>query len=433
MDRTQWNPETKQQELIYNMHNLYVVPQMDATNKALEAVLQGERPFTTTDTITVPNQRNGAFFNTYTENSWHGLENSIVEILHASMQGYGMVGGDICGYNGDQEITDDHRLLCLRWHQLAAFTPISRNYNQAEGTSDPYSFGQKFVDDVSDWIQKKYQLSPEMHTLMHRYVTRGVPVIRPLWYEFPEDVNARNVNDQFMFGDSMMVAPVVRRDNTVEVYAPGTAEDIWYDAYEHVPHYGGQTYIYAENNTVPESQIPIFFKQGSIVTTATNPIAVAQDVALSVMRFHEGEKQPLIFLNQKTGTARGEQYWDDGRTTTSEYVELEFNARPGSSVCSYVVDNKLRTDFSFYNSENPGISYNIDRYWIYGFDTVNCDVSATEVHSARVKFEDQSMADLELVEKDIYYAGYNGLQFRLPESVDLVRHNFVLEITLAEK
>lgn len=114
-----------------------------------------------------------------------------------------MVGADICGFNGNTTAE-----LCARWSSLGAFYPFSRNHNTDDAVEqDPPALGPPVVAAARYALQLRYSLLPYLYTLLWRSSTVGDTVMRPLWFEFPLDANSYAVEEQFMWGEAVMVVP----------------------------------------------------------------------------------------------------------------------------------------------------------------------------------------------------------------------------------
>lgn len=130
--------------------------------------------------------------------------------------------------NEDDETVADGE-LCLRWFQLAAFMPAMNSYYGMEKLRFmPYDLTGTYRDWVRRAIGRRYRLMPYLHTLMYEASATGVPSVRPLFMEFPDDYKAYDLYGQFMVGDSILVTPVL--DSTmktqIDAYIPRWT---WYD------------------------------------------------------------------------------------------------------------------------------------------------------------------------------------------------------------
>ena len=155
--------------------------------------------------------------------NWPNLRYSIIGMLQFNQFGIPMVGADICGFIG--ETTEE---LCLRWHQLGAFYPFSRNHNSIFITDqDPGYFGDPTASYVRDVLNIRYYLLPYLYTLFFYHFIDGSTVARPLWHEFPTDELTWDIDTQFMWGDSLLISPVLEEGATSrDLYLP--SESRWF-------------------------------------------------------------------------------------------------------------------------------------------------------------------------------------------------------------
>ena len=110
------------------------------------------------------------------------------------MFGFSHTGSDICGFGQD---SSEH--LCRRWTQLGAFYPFSRNHNALDQTDqDPGVFSDEFSKMAASVIGGRYRLLPYLYTLLVESHTMGNPVVSPLFFNYFDDENCRDVDEQFI-------------------------------------------------------------------------------------------------------------------------------------------------------------------------------------------------------------------------------------------
>ena len=196
--------------------------------------------------------------------SWSGFRAQLPVLLGMSMSGVPYTHSDAGGFAGG----DGDNELYVRWLQFAAFTPIFRPHGTAVYDVDETAFSFPSEAALIDTpyreyaklaISLRYAMMPYNYTLAYRQAKFGEPLMRPLYYEFPNDTIAANIEDEFMWGDEMLVAPVLQKNATErKVYLP---EGKWYRViYDTL--YNGNTWI---NLPVKITSIPFFIKEGSII------------------------------------------------------------------------------------------------------------------------------------------------------------------------
>jgi alpha-glucosidase len=150
--------------------------------------------------------------------------------------------------------------LLARWTQLGAFTPFFRNHSD-NGTlsQEPWAFGERVESICRRYINLRYQLLAYWTSLFTEAHRRGTPIIRPLFWHYPNDPTAVAASDQFLLGPDLMVAPILKQGATARsVYLPvGT----WFDFWTGAELRGGQ-HVVAE---APLEILPLYARAGAIV------------------------------------------------------------------------------------------------------------------------------------------------------------------------
>jgi alpha-glucosidase len=230
---------------------------------------------------------------------WGQLENQVAVGISAGLGGIPFWTTDISGYCGD--ITNYKAMgeLYTRWMQFGIFCPLSRAHHEGDNAVEPWMFGDVVEKNTKAAIELKYQLFPYLYTYSRIAHDTGLPITRGLFMEYPNDVEAIRIDDQFLFGEELLIAPVLRKGERVkQVYLP---DGEWIDFNDKKTVYpGGQTVIYRASLGV----IPIFVKKGSIIPM------------MPVMQYiHEKKDYPLfihIFPHDEDESATFELYEDEG-------------------------------------------------------------------------------------------------------------------------
>uniref|UniRef100_A0A672GPQ1 Maltase n=1 Tax=Salarias fasciatus TaxID=181472 RepID=A0A672GPQ1_SALFA len=126
---------------------------------------------------------------------WDQLYKSIIGMMEFSLFGISYTGADICGFFQEAEYE-----MCLRWMQLGAFYPYSRNHN---------AWDDKFAEVSRDVLNIRYTLLPYLYTLMYEAHTEGTTVVRPLLHEFVDDRATWDIHRQFLWGPALMISPAL--------------------------------------------------------------------------------------------------------------------------------------------------------------------------------------------------------------------------------
>ncbi|HEY0685903.1 MAG TPA: TIM-barrel domain-containing protein [Steroidobacter sp.] len=200
---------------------------------------------------------------------WDDLHAQISAGVNMSMSGLPNWTFDIGGFavekryeNQEREHLPEWRELNLRWFQFGAFAPLFRSHGQFP-LREIYNLapeGTEVYESLAYYDRLRYRLMPYIYTLAGDTWHRDYTIMRGLVMDFPQDAQVRDIDDQYLFGPSFLVAPVYAFGaRQREVYLPAGTN--WYDFYTGVAHEGGRT-IEAK---APLSRMPLYVRAGSIV------------------------------------------------------------------------------------------------------------------------------------------------------------------------
>ena len=181
---------------------------------------------------------------------------SVPMLMNLGLSGMAFCGTDVGGFGYD--CTPE---LLSRWVQVGAFTPLFRNHTTIYSRDqEPWAF-DKITEDINrKYIKLRYKLIPYMYDMFYEGEGSGLPIIRPLMLHYQKDDKTYEINDQFLFGENIMVAPVLEQGKQARmVYLP--KGDKWVDYWTKEIFNGGQ-YIVKET---PLDVCPINIKDGSII------------------------------------------------------------------------------------------------------------------------------------------------------------------------
>jgi alpha-glucosidase/alpha-D-xyloside xylohydrolase len=269
-------------------------------------------------------QRYGWLWSGDVYSTWKTLAAQVMEGINMGLCGIPYWGTDTGGFVPTKELTAE---LFLRWFQFSAFCPLFRghgrtwklrlpwgwnlgDYGPAELTPaftvddlpPPEALHNTAVEEICrKYLNTRYSLLPYIYSAVAETHATGMPLIRGLWLQFPDDEKARALDDQYMFGPSLLVAPVMKAGATTRsVYLP---DGIWWNFWtnDHIP--GGKTVEVGS----PLETIPVFVRSGT--TLATGP----------VKQFATQESDVLISLTVYPGSdGVSSHYEDDGHTFAFE-------------------------------------------------------------------------------------------------------------------
>jgi len=179
-------------------------------------------------------------------------------LCNYGLSGMSYFGSDIGGFTGRP--TDE---LYVRWFQFGAFCPVFRAHGVRKPVA-PYEFSASALDCCRDMLKLRYRLLPYIYDAARETYDTGLPMCRALPLAFPDDPTVLNDGSEFMFGPSILVAPVTTEGAmSRSVYVPaGTWIDHWNDQVVTGP--------VTTNWPAPISQIPLFYRDNSIIPLGPN-------------------------------------------------------------------------------------------------------------------------------------------------------------------
>lgn len=282
------------------IHNIYGHNMAKATYEGWKAY-SGKRPFVITRACYSGSQKYTTCWTGDNHSIWSHIRMAIPQLCNMGLSGMNFAGTDVGGFGSD--CTPE---LFARWIQVGCFSPLFRDHC-AIGcrVQEPWQFGEEILTISRKYMNLRYELLPYIYDLMYECEQTGLPIMRPLVLEYPEDENVRNRNDEFMLGDRILVSPVVEQGAAEKlVYLP---EGTWYDYWTREALEGGQSYI----RKAPLDVCPIFVKAGAVIPKYP-------------VRTHVGEdKDDLLILEAYPGEGTYIHYQDNGEDFA--YRQGEYN------------------------------------------------------------------------------------------------------------
>ncbi|PAQ15651.1 alpha-glucosidase [Bacillaceae bacterium SAOS 7] len=306
------------------LHNVYGLLMGEATYSGLKKLLNGKRPFVLTRAGFAGVQRYATVWTGDNRSFWEHLQMSMPMCMNLGMSGVPFSGADVGGFAYDANAD-----LLVRWTQLGAFMPYFRNHSNL-GTvhQEPWSFGEEAEAIVKKYIELRYRWLPHFYTLFHEASVTGLPVMRPLVMEYPDDANTFNLADQFLIGDNTLVAPITTPDTYHRVvYLP---EGEWINYWTDEPMSGGK-HILVEAKW---EELPLFVKAGTILPQAETFKPVDQ-LSIHVYPSEEVCEYTLYDDDGETFAYQAGDYfqlhlkaWKQGETVYIETEELHGAYQP---------------------------------------------------------------------------------------------------------
>jgi len=228
--------------------------------------------------------------------NWETLRRQIPAGLSFAMSGFPYWTTDVGGFFRpvDQYTSPEYHELLIRWFQFGAFCPIFRIHGFRSET-EMWKYGTEVEKILRQYDELRYRLLPYIYSAAWGVTDRGEIIMKALPFAYPQDASVRQVSDQFLFGDSLLVNPVTEPLATSRnVVLP--AGDNWVDFWTGQTYRGGQTIV----ADAPLNRIPILVKEGSIVPMGP----VVQSAA--------EQQEPLEIRVYRGKDARFDLYEDGG-------------------------------------------------------------------------------------------------------------------------
>jgi alpha-glucosidase len=292
--------------------NIYGMQMARATFEGTKSLLNGNRPFVLTRAAYSGIQRYSAMWTGDNVPSDDHMLLAYRMINSMGLTGEAFDGVDVGGFMGNP--TPE---LMVRWMSLGVYTPMFRNHTAKGNTShEPWAWGEWNEKLIRKSIQTRYQLLPYLYSSLYEASQSGMPVNRTLAIEYTHDnkVYETRFENEFLFGPSMLVAPVVSTKEAEQVYLPSGT---WY-RFGSDEMFEGNTTIWAAS---PLYDLPVFIKAGAIIPM--------QNVVQSTADKGDG----VMYLNIWYGNDPNSfvYYEDDGTTYRNEqgdYYERAINYNP---------------------------------------------------------------------------------------------------------
>ncbi len=295
------------------IHNIYGMENSRATYEGLRRLAPDERAYVMTRASFAGGQRYAVTWTGDNSSSWNHLKLSVAMLLNLGMSGFGYSGADVGGYVGAPSPD-----LLTRWIELGAFMPVFRDhYGKGDARKEPWVNGPKHTAIRRHFIEERYRLLPYIYTVADDNARSGAPLVRPVFYDFPEALAAPCGQDTtFMLGERLLVAPppVLESPASYTICLPAGR---WYDYWTGtdaatLPQAAGRAGEAGSavagaglvlNATPRVDQLPVFVRGGTILPR--------QPLTQSTATMPHG---PLSLDVYPGDDCRGEIYQDDGHS-----------------------------------------------------------------------------------------------------------------------
>ena len=295
------------------VHNLYGGSMTRAAGEAFAKLRPGQRTLLYSRSSYMGSHRYGGIWLGDNNASWGQLLANIQLMPNVQMCGFLYTGADLCGFGGDT--TPD---LALRWAEFGLFTPLMRNH-AAAGTREQefYQFPQQ-LPALRNMLRLRYALLPFLYSEFMKAALENTSYFRPLGFDFPADPDAREIQDQLLLGNGVMVAPIYTQNATgrhvylpepMKLYRIRSVDD--YDT-EILP--AGHHYLHCALD-----EVLLFLRPGHAVPVAKPAACTAQldeaDLTLWACPDAAGRASYRLYTDDGVSTDFGKGVW---QTLTAE-------------------------------------------------------------------------------------------------------------------
>ena len=206
--------------------------------------------------------------------SWDGLAGSLKGGLHLGLSGFGFWSHDVPGFHGTPDFMNSviDNALYVRWTQFGVFSSHIRYHGSHK--REPWHY-PKISEIIRKWWRLRYRLIPYIIEQSRLTTRSGYPLLRALIFHHPHDKTCRHIDDQYYFGDSMLVAPVMNADGVRDIYLP---DGKWVHFFTGEVYEGGQ---WLKNVAVPLEDMPVFVKHGAQIPLYPEDVCCTDKMDLS--------------------------------------------------------------------------------------------------------------------------------------------------------
>ena len=277
-------------------HNQYAMLMAMGTTEGLLKTMPNKRTFVLSRAGSAGIQRYAANWMGDNMSRWDHLWLSIPMGAGLSISGQSFVGADIGGF-----AEDTNAELYTRWIQYGALTPFARVHSVIN-TIDQYvwSFGEDVLGYAREALKLRYRLLPYIYSSFVITYETGAPIQSPLVFSHQRDSNVRDIDDQYLFGPNLLVAPIIEPGQTSRsVYLP---EGEWFDFHTNQHYVSEGQFIVAD---APINRIPVYVRAGAVIPMLEEAPLNTKDYAPKKMQFHvfvpKGEAEFYSLLQEDDG------------------------------------------------------------------------------------------------------------------------------------
>lgn len=316
------------------VHNIYGMDWAKLVKESFAENSPNSRPFILMRAGYSGAQRNGLVpWSGDVSRSWGGLQSQPDISLQMGLQGIAFMHSDLGGFAGKNE--DDE--LYARWLQYGVFNPIYRPHADDNVPSEPVYRSEKAKNLAKKAIELRYVLLPYNYNLVFENHKNGTPLMRPIFFEEPENQKLYTYNDAYFWGKDFLISPILNKgQKTQSVYFPKNSN--WVNFYTDEKISGGTTQTFATE----EDKIPTFVRAGALIPMA-KPMQSTKEYDGNTLILH-------YYFDENIKETELELYNDNGLLKDAyekgQFEMMEFEAETNGKTITFELENEVCTNFS---------------------------------------------------------------------------------------
>lgn len=346
-------------------HNIYGTQMARATYHGVKRFAYPKRPFVITRSAYAGAQRYTSSWTGDNVATWEHLWIANIQVQRMSISGMGFTGSDIGGF-AEQPSGE----LYARWIQLGVFHPFCRTHSSGDhGNQEPWAFDEEVIDITRKFVNLRYQLLPYLYTMFWQYIEEGIPMLKPLVYYDQEDIQTHYRNDEFVFGNQILVCPILEPNALGRrMYIP---RGQWYNYWTNEEVKGGKE-IWVD---IKFDQIPIFVKAGAIIPKYPVQQYVGElefdELTLDIY-YKEGKEKSVVYEDAQDGY--------DYKKGRYSFLSFQTTGREKELIIQLHKEGKYDTNYSKYKINLIGLPFEIKMIEIDNVE-VSFDTNILEKYS----------------------------------------------------
>ena len=330
-------------------HNIYGTQMARATYHGVKRFAYPKRPFVITRSAYSGAQRYTSSWTGDNVATWEHLWIANIQAQRMSISGMGFTGSDIGGFA--EQPTGE---LYARWIQLGVFHPFCRTHSSGDhGDQEPWSFDEEVINITRKFVEMRYQLLPYLYTMFWEYINDGVPMLKPLVYFDQADHHTQYRNDEFIFGNQILVCPILEPNAMGRrMYLPSGN---WYNYWTNEL-VAGKRELWVQTDF---DQIPIFVKEGAIIPKYPIQQYVGElefeEITLDVY-FKNGKEKSVLYEDAQDGYD-----YNKGRFSLATF---NLTGKDNELIIKHHKEGKFDTNYTNFKINFYGLPFKIKKILI---------------------------------------------------------------------